>query len=121
MSTDFYWYAYDNKTWGTLWEAKDGLNKAGAAYREVRRWLLGATMTAPCAVTGATWTCDLARDNGYRARILWNTTMTSPPITGAIPDFFKQYRDLEGNLRNITAGGIQISNKPILVETGAAL
>jgi polysaccharide biosynthesis protein PslG len=116
-----YWYAYDNKMWGTLWKAQSGLNKAGVAYREVRRWLQGATMTTPCAITGAIWTCDLARENGYRARILWTTPIASPPIAAVMPDFFKQYRDLEGTLRNITAGGIQISNKPVLVETGAAL
>ena len=44
----FYWYAYDNNLWGTLWDAKAGLHDAGIAYREVHKWLQGATMTTPC-------------------------------------------------------------------------
>jgi hypothetical protein len=117
----FYWYAYDNDKWGTLWDAKNGLHKAGTAYREVHKWLQGATMTAPCAVAKALWTCNLSRENGYRARILWSTAKPSePPTSIAIPDSFQKYRDLEGNSQKITAGSIQISNKPILVETGTA-
>ena len=63
----FYWYAYDNNKWGTLWDAENGLHKAGIAYREVHQWLQDATMTAPCALNHALWTCNLVRENGYRA------------------------------------------------------
>jgi polysaccharide biosynthesis protein PslG len=40
----FYWYAYDEPQWGTLWDATSGLRKAGVAYGEVRKWMMGATL-----------------------------------------------------------------------------
>src|SRR5262249_15346478 len=43
-----FWYAYDNEYWGTLWNA-NGKTKAGRAYDEVRKWMVGATMTDHCA------------------------------------------------------------------------
>ena len=38
----FYWYAYDNDKWGTLWDAKNGLHKAGD------RLSRSASMAARC-------------------------------------------------------------------------
>jgi hypothetical protein len=37
-----------------------------------------------------------------------------------VPDEFRQYRDLDGNLRTIAADGVPISGKPVLVETMTA-
>ena len=117
----FYWYAYDNTLWGTLWDAKNGLHKAGVAYREVHRWLQGATMTAPCAQSNAVWTCILVRENGYRALVLWSSPGASAPVSPiSVPDEFRQYRDLGGNLQTIPAGTVRISDEPILVETATA-
>jgi polysaccharide biosynthesis protein PslG len=117
----FYWYAYDNPTWGTLWDAKNGLHKAGIAYREIHKWLQGATMTAPCASDQTVWTCNLVRKNGYRAIVLWNSAKVSTAATHiSVPDEFRQYRDLDGNLQRIAADGVAISSKPILVETATA-
>jgi hypothetical protein len=117
----FYWYAYDNEEWGTLWDAKNGLHQAGIAYREVRRWLEGATMTSPCVLKQSRWTCNLTRDNGYRAVILWNSADASaPPSRISMPGEFRQYRDLAGNMQIVRDGGVLISHAPILVETTAA-
>ena len=114
----FYWYAYDNGKWGTLWDDKNGLHKAGSAYREVHQWLLGATMTAPCAVKEQLWTCNLVRDNGYRAMVLWTSSKAPAPVTDiSVPDAFRQYRDIEGNLHRIVDHRVPLSNKPILIET----
>lgn len=118
----FYWYAYDNNKWGTLWKAQTGLRKAGIAYREVHQWLQGATMIGPCALNKALWTCNLVRENGYRAQVLWQAADASAaPTRIAVPDEFRQYRDLEGTVRKVTAGTVSISSTPILVETAPAL
>jgi hypothetical protein len=119
----FYWYAYDNNKWGTLWDAKNGLHKAGLAYREVHKWLQGAIMTAPCALDKALWTCKLVRKDGYRALVLWSAkaaaTIARPSLI-PVPKEFQQYRDLDGNLQRVAAGNVPVSSKPILVETAAA-
>jgi len=117
----FYWYAYDNNKWGTLWDPENGLHQAGIAYREVHKWLEDATMTAPCVLDRAVWTCKLTRKNGYRAVVLWNSAKDSAPTSYiSVPDEFRQYRDLDGNLRTIAADGVPISGKPVLVETMTA-
>lgn len=113
----FYWYAYDNEKWGTLWDAANGLHKAGAAYREVYRWLLGATMERACAVKQNVWRCGLARENGYHAIIFWTSDGSSNRTP--ISDHFRQYRDLDGNLM-LGGDTVVISGSPILVETGSA-
>ena len=117
----FYWYAYDNNKWGTLWDSANGLREAGVAYREVHQWLQGATMTEPCTVDKAVWTCKLVRENGYRAIVLWSSAKTPTILSRtSVPNEFRQYRDLEGNLQTIPTDGLSISNKPILVETATA-
>jgi polysaccharide biosynthesis protein PslG len=117
----FYWYGYDNEKWGTLWVEKGGLQKPGIAYREVHKWLKGATMTTPCARSRALWTCNLARENGYRAMVLWSSAKDNTRASRiSVPDEYRQYRDLDGNLQKINGGSVPISKKPILVETAIA-
>ena len=117
----FYWYAYDNRLWGTLWDDKNGPHKAGAAYREVHQWLQGATMPTPCALRGYVWTCNLAREKGYRAIVLWTAPEGSAPTpTVSMSAEFRDYRDLDGRLHRIEGTAVPISSVPILVETAAA-
>ena len=78
-------------------------------------------MTAPCVLDRAVWTCNLVRKNGYRAVALWNSAKDSAPVTHiSVPGKFRQYRDLDGNMRTVAADGVPISGKPILVETVTA-
>jgi hypothetical protein len=37
-----------------------------------------------------------------------------------VPEEYRQYRDLDGNLQKIVDRSVPISNKPILVETTTA-
>jgi polysaccharide biosynthesis protein PslG len=115
-----YWYAYDNKLWGTLWDTQNGLHPAGIAYREVNRWLQGATMTAPCALSRALWTCHLIREHGYRGAVLWSSEAFVDTSRVPLPDDYRQYRDLEGNLHVTIDKSIRVSNKPLLFETAPA-
>lgn len=117
-ATRFYWYAYDNKRFGGLWDEIGGLHKAAIAYTQVYKWMVGAKLVAPCSAqwfTG-TWTCAFSRANGYQAMAIWHSggsTSFSPPTQ------YKQYRDLDGNVHPI-ADKISIGDKPILIETSTS-
>jgi hypothetical protein len=115
-----FWYAYDDSVYGNLWTSGTGLNLAGAAYQQVEKWLIGATLNGPCAQTAGdatTFVCSYTRPNGYSAQAIWNTAGTT---SFAVPQQFTQYRDLSGDLRPIGGGAVQISTSPILIETGSA-
>lgn len=110
----FYWYAFDEPEWGTLWDRANGLRKAGAAYNEVRKWMAGAILDRPCAVDAGVWICNFSRPNGYSAIAAWDSTgESSLDVEGK----YKQYRDLAGNITMIRNQNVRISNSPILVET----
>ena len=111
-----FWYAYDSTSWGILWSAATGLNRAGTAYELVEKWLKGTTLSGPCAQTandGTTFVCSYTRANGYVAQAIWNTAGTK---SFPVAQQFTQYRDLSGNLHGISGGTVQISTSPILVE-----
>jgi hypothetical protein len=72
----YYWYAYDNPGWGTLYDSSE--LATGVAYGSIDDWLVGSTHgDAPCAqAADATWTCALVRRDGTPAVIAWNATAT---------------------------------------------
>jgi HYDIN/CFA65/VesB-like, Ig-like domain len=122
----FYWYAWNNPLWGSLWDAStNNILKPGIAYGETYKWLVGATLTSSCSVASdSTWTCLLSRPGGYQAEIVWNTATTGAstrPFADA--DRFAQYRDLDGNITSISGSTVPIGAKPILLEsfTGISL
>jgi Glycosyl hydrolase family 10 len=114
-ATRYYWYAWDNSGWGTLWDPSSGTHPAGNAYQQVYNWMVGATMPSPCAIAGSVWTCALTRPNGYRALVVWNPTGNSTylPVSQ-----YTQYRDLAGNTTAVS-GSVTIGIKPILLESAA--
>jgi polysaccharide biosynthesis protein PslG len=111
------WYAYDGQSiWGQLWDSSAGLHGDGIAYREIYRWMVGASLRAPCSKDqDSTWICNLDRPNGYKAQVLWNSTSTPTyPVAGDYSD----YRDLMGNIHSLTRREVKAGNEPILLETG---
>jgi N-acetylglucosamine-6-sulfatase len=101
--------------WGIIEDASGNPTAAGAAYREVYHWLVGATLAQPCTggVDG-TWTCSLTRPGGYVAKAAWNTkgNATYTPGPG-----YAQVRDLTGPTTSIIAGAsVAIGTKPVLIE-----
>lgn len=107
-----YWYAYD--TCGTISNqpASATLTPAGIAYGNVERWMVGATMSTPCAASGTTWTCGLTRAGGYQAIAVWSTSGTA---SWTPPSWALHYRDLNGGTAAV-AGALSIGARPILVE-----
>lgn len=118
--TRFYWYAWDSPVWGTLWSSSQGPSQAATAYEQVYDWMNGATMTAPCSLSGATSayhaviTCNLTRSDGFQARAVWNTDGSS---TYTAPTEFTQYRDLAGVTYSVPSNHeVPIGLEPILLE-----
>ena len=110
----YHWYDYDNPNWGTLWN--NSLLPPGVAYEQVYNWLVGATMTRPCAATTgtSTWTCPITRTSPYKAMAVWNTAGST---LYTVPSGFTRYRDLTGKITATSAGAkIMIGASPLLLE-----
>ncbi len=112
----FIWYEYDGGDYGALWNPSTGILPAGIAYGQAKNWLMGADLATACtADSSSTYTCDLTRSNGYRARVIWNSTNT----LSYTPDSrFHQFRDITGAVTSLTGSAITIGNQPLLLETG---
>ena len=115
----FYWYAFDDAVWGTLWNSSAGLQPDATAYAQVFRWMVGASMTQPCSEdANRTWSCVLTRPGGYTGTAIWNSSQS---LLVAAPAHAIQYHDLTGRLSALTTGqSVHISNLPILIETASA-
>ncbi|HXJ94621.1 MAG TPA: IPT/TIG domain-containing protein [Terriglobia bacterium] len=113
------WWGWD-VGWGTLGTNSSGLNAAGQAYTVVNGWLVGATATSPCALSGSIWTCGFSRPNGYEAQIVWSSANSSDSATSPYtpPSQFTRYRDLAGNTTSTTGASIDVGMQPIIFETG---
>jgi hypothetical protein len=113
------WYAYDGQPkWGRLIDTANNLLPQGVAYRETYNWIVGATLTQPCAQDhNGTWTCSLTRPGGYKAQVVWNSTAPSN-LNFSAPPQMTEYRDLSGAVHPIVGGKVQVQNLPIMLETG---
>jgi polysaccharide biosynthesis protein PslG len=123
-----FWYQYNNPENGTLWlanpaqhDAPGTLMKAGIAYEQTYQWMVGATMNAPCAVSGTTWTCQLTRPGGHVAEAVWDTSQscnrgicTTIPYTAETQ--YTNYTTLYGTNQKIVGGKVPIGAKPILLQ-----
>jgi cellulase (glycosyl hydrolase family 5) len=110
------WYSYDNSGWDTLWTSTSGLLPPGNAYKQVVKWMTGATMTNCAQDSNSTWSCSLTRPNGYAAKIIWNPAKT----TGFnVPTSMVRKWTLSGSLSNFSGGYVTVGPKPILVENMA--
>jgi Glycosyl hydrolases family 39 len=111
----YYWYAWDNTLWGTLWNATTGVRPAGVAYGRVADWLIGSVHPdSPCAQsTDATWTCSLTLSSGYPAQIVWNASLSK---TITVSAEFATYETISNSTVNtIEANQVSIGNAPILL------
>jgi putative glycosyl hydrolase len=114
-----YWYAWDDGSCGPLWSST--LNAGGIAFAQVYNWTVGSAKSqSSCTVSGSVYTCDLTRQNGTRARAVWNTAGSSAyAITAGT---WTDYKDLSGNTNSIAsnANSVSISTAPILLESSGA-
>lgn len=113
-----YWYDWDYNpivSLRMLQEDNRTMTAAGFAYGEIQRWLVGSRMKRCEADWQSTWTCELEREGGDRAWILWNPEGTR---TVDIPQRWsvRQVRDLQGKRRPLTQNSLEISFSPLLLE-----
>ena len=119
----FYWFTWSTYPAGTLYDIDTNqLTKAGVAYKQTYNWLVGATQTEACRNKGSVWTCGYRRSGGYQAQAVWDTSVDvnrTKPYTAA--QQFTSYRDLDGKTNSVPKNHvIPISQKPVLLQTGAA-
>jgi hypothetical protein len=118
------WYMWDMNEaawdWGQLWTSSGGINAAGVAYHQLYNWMVGATMSQPCTTAnGSTYTCGFTRPGGYQALAVWDTNAASTS-TFSVPNGYVQYRDLAGNLSQVSGATVTIGKIPILLENQTA-
>jgi hypothetical protein len=114
----FVWYAYDGgPIWGGLWSSSTGASAAASAYNETYRWMVGASLTAPCSANQSkVWTCTFSRGGGYTAQAIWISNSTTTVI---VPTRYVEYRDLAGVVHKIVNHRVTVGDKPLLLETAA--
>ncbi len=115
-----YWYQWDQPGGdGTLWQGPSGNGNwrlTGYAYNSIVNWTRGATLTSACSNRGGSvWACKYARSTpkDYQAEIVWNAKANS---IYAVPQGFKQYCDLKGNMTKVQGNKAEIGIWPILLE-----
>jgi hypothetical protein len=116
----FYWYAWDgsdggktssDKSWGTLWDSKNGVQPAGLAYRSVHTWLNGVQLPLYCNAADSIWQCKLDENS----LIVWNPSAKQDlPLS----PHYTRYYDLSGQSHPIPDNHIiAIGPAPVLVRT----
>ena len=119
-----YWYGYgicvplSNQITSEGVTTDNTLTPLGIAYGNVENWMVGSTMTSPCALTGSFWTCGLTLANGHQALAVWYPAFQSAVTASYTPaPQYTSWHDLNGNTGAIS-GAIAIGEGPILLEAG---
>lgn len=120
----YIWYGWNAYPWGALWYASpppsglsSGVNQAGVAYGQIYSWMVGSTLTSPCAIqSGTVWTCGFTKANGQQTLAVWNTAGSSS-YSGAS---YINYLDLAGGSHTIS-GSVTIGIQPLLLVGPPAL
>ena len=85
------------------------------SYSQTYKWLVGATLTAPCSKSGiSVWTCTLSRPGGYAGEVVWISNSTA---SFTVPAQYTVYRDLSGAVYPIINHTMTVGDQPILLET----
>jgi hypothetical protein len=115
----YYWYAWDNRNVVTiLLVEKDGktLTAAGKAYGEVQKWLVGSRLEGCDRDGDETWMCQLTKEGGDRAWIVWNPKRE---ITLEVPRSFgvRHVSDLTGKESLLSLQNrLKVGKMPVLLS-----
>jgi hypothetical protein len=115
-----YWYAWDGAT-TPFWLDSSGTQIGGTTYNEMTNWLVGATLSSPCAAVGTVWQCGYTRPGGYKAIAVWDTSQTCNDAncttsSFTIPSGYDYFLDITGVKTKTSGSTVQIGLKPILLE-----
>jgi hypothetical protein len=110
-----YWYAWGHRSMGlTDYDGKSPKPVADT-FTEVRRWLVGATLSFCKSDAEATWVCKLQRE-GQVTRIVWNpsgnTTMNLPTSWQV-----RRIKMLDGRNYRPSSNRIRVNSSPVLLES----
>jgi hypothetical protein len=110
----YYWYRWDSSDIGVLWQTTTGIDKAGIAYGQVAKWMIGATLVSPCSESsGSVWTCNFKLANGAPAQAVWS--LNSLQYTA--PSHYTKYWNVAGTETVVPSNHIiTIGYKPIFLE-----
>jgi hypothetical protein len=116
-----YWYAYSTCAPLSNQPANSTLTPLGIAYGSVESWMVGSTMTSPCALSGSFWTCGLTLENGHKALAVWYAVFQSDATASYTPTSqYTRWHDLNGNI-GATSGAMVIGESPILLEAAGGV
>jgi hypothetical protein len=113
-----YWYSWDNQELSIAFTDSDDAQARPAAltYAKIQEWLVGSRMRSCAKDNRGTWTCQLTRDSGYRAWILWNpdhlVKLDVPKAWGV-----HLLRQLNGEARSLDrVPNVDVDSSPVLLE-----
>jgi hypothetical protein len=114
------WFTWGTNVSGQIENANGTPNEGGIAYNQLFDWLVGRVPSA-CTQSGTIWTCQMTGSSGYQAEIIWDDSQTCnngqcTTSNQTAPSWATQYRDIAGNVTQITAGTVPVGLKPIIVE-----
>ncbi|MGK7920234.1 MAG: glycosyl hydrolase [Trichodesmium sp.] len=117
----FYWYAWDNQFVKVpmIQDNLQSLTLSGKAYGEVQKWLVGTQMNWCKSDIQKNWICQLTREGGYKAWIIWNPEHN---FNFQIPQEWdiKRIRDLTDSRSKLPIERIvKINPSPLLLENMA--
>lgn len=115
----FYWYAWDDFVMGLTEADGTAIKPPAMAFAEVAKWLIGARMTSCTSDSANTWICQLSRESGYAAWIVWNPDRN---LIFELPSSWgvRQKRDLSGLASDLSdSAKIDIGALPVLLEKPA--
>ena len=111
-----YWYAWDNFLMGLVEPDGRTVKPAGRAYQNVQDWMTGARVRECQSGPGAVWTCQVTRDAGNDAWIVWSPNTKSE---FAVPSAWRVHRvrTLAGETRALEAKQrVAVGAMPVLLE-----
>jgi hypothetical protein len=115
----FYWYDWDGAVMALSDDGGKTLKPAGYAYEVIQRWLIGARMIACNSDSSDTWICEITRDGGYSAYIVWNPRGDRD---FKVPSSWKAQieREIDDHHGEVRASSLKIGVRPVLLENKAA-
>ena len=120
-----FWYAWDDPEVGGLWNEQIGPTPAAKAYAEVYKWMVGATLVAPCDKAKTQTSCAFTRPDGSEYLAIWDSAQTcsrgnctTAPLK--VDAKYVDYLDLAGGKVNIQNNTVLVGMKPIWLEAPAA-
>jgi hypothetical protein len=114
-----YYYTWDNPYIQIPMTTSDRqtLSAAGAAYREVTRWLLGSTMQSVQRDGAGNYIVTLIDAGGVQRRVMWNPDADGVPFTPPAEWRTRRVRDLQGGSVSLRRrSSTRLGASPVMFE-----